>query len=213
MNIFFIHTVNGLTDAFSSLAREHVPAAKCTHVSDQSLIQAIIAATGPTAAVFRRVCDHVAHAEASGASVVQLTCSTISPCADVAAKLVSIPVLKIDDAMMEHAAANFRTIGLAATNPGTLGPSTDLLREKIAGAGRGGRFETVLCDGAFDAFLSGDMKRHDEIVTAALQGLMKKVDVVVLAQASMARIADALPDKRVPVLASPPFAMKRLALL
>jgi Asp/Glu/hydantoin racemase len=124
---------------------------------------------------------------------------------------VSIPVLKIDEAMMEHAAANFKKIGLAATNPGTVGPSTDLLKEKISRAGNNRRFETVLCDNAFDAFLSGDMKRHDEIVADVLQGLMKKVDVVVLAQASMARIADALPDKRVPVLSSPPFAMKRLA--
>jgi len=50
---------------------------------------------------------------------------------------------------------------------------------------------------------------------AALRELSAKVDVILLAQASMARVVDTLPpeDKRIPILASPPIAIQHLATL
>ena len=46
-----------------------------------------------------------------------------------------------------------------------------------------------------------------------LTELMDEVDVVVLAQASMARVVDAMPDesRRVPILSSPGPAVERAA--
>ena len=44
-----------------------------------------------------------------------------------------------------------------------------------------------LCDGAFDAVLAGDTATHDRILSEALRNDMTDVDVVILAQASMAR--------------------------
>ena len=46
---------------------------------------------------------------------------------------------------------------------------------------------TRLAEGAFQALRSGDGARHDALVTAALRDLAARVDVIVLAQASMAR--------------------------
>ena len=70
-----------------------------------------------------------------------------------------------------------------------------------------------LCEGAFDALMSGDAAKHDTMVAAALRELSSQVDVIVLAQASMARVVDTLPaaDRRVPILASPPLAIDFLA--
>jgi hypothetical protein len=50
-------------------------------------------------------------------------------------------------------------------------------------------------------------------VAAALKELSSKVDVIVLAQASMARVVDTLDeaDKKVPILASPGIAIEHLA--
>jgi hypothetical protein len=61
--------------------------------------------------------------------------------------------------------------------------------------------------------MSGDQTTHDQKVAAALISLSKEVDVIVLAQASMARVVDTLApaDKIVPILASPPIAMEYLA--
>jgi hypothetical protein len=70
-----------------------------------------------------------------------------------------------------------------------------------------------LCEGAFEALMSGDTAAHDAMVAAALAELAARVDVIVLAQASMARVAEGLPerDRRVPLLTSPPLAVEYLA--
>ncbi|HET9278745.1 MAG TPA: Asp/Glu/hydantoin racemase, partial [Flavitalea sp.] len=54
---------------------------------------------------------------------------------------------------------------------------------------------------------------HDKEVGDALRQLSNEVDVIVLAQASMARVVDTLSevDKKVPILASPPIAIQHLA--
>jgi hypothetical protein len=61
--------------------------------------------------------------------------------------------------------------------------------------------------------MSGNGARHDAIVAAALKELATKVDVIVLAQASMARVVDTLAaaDRMVPILASPGIAIQHLA--
>ena len=61
--------------------------------------------------------------------------------------------------------------------------------------------------------MGGDPARHDAMVAAALQELATEVDVIVLAQASMARVADGLDEnaRRIPILASPAIAIEHLA--
>ena len=61
--------------------------------------------------------------------------------------------------------------------------------------------------------MGGDAAAHDAKVAAALKELSQQVDVIVLAQASMARVVDTLSpaDKRVPILASPGIAVDYLA--
>ena len=60
--------------------------------------------------------------------------------------------------------------------------------------------------------MNGDAGTHDAKVAAALKEVAQQSDVIVLAQASMARVVDSLPaeDKRVPVLASPAIAVDYL---
>ena len=72
--------------------------------------------------------------------------------------------------------------------------------------------ESMLCEGAYDALFSGDPQRHDQIVSEVLRGLMTRNDVIILAQASMARVANAIPaeEQRVPILSSPRLAMERV---
>jgi hypothetical protein len=59
----------------------------------------------------------------------------------------------------------------------------------------------------------GDSATHDAKVMEALGILSGEVDVIVLAQASMARVADAMlrEKKGPPILASPPIAIDYLA--
>jgi hypothetical protein len=61
--------------------------------------------------------------------------------------------------------------------------------------------------------MGGNPGKHDELVGRALTDLSTQVDVIVLAQASMARVVESLPAevRRIPILASPPLAVEHVA--
>jgi Asp/Glu/hydantoin racemase len=104
-------------------------------------------------------------------------------------------------------------VGVLATLRTTLEPTADLVARRAEAAGKDVQVVSRVADGAFDALSAGDRDRHDELVRDGLRELARDVDVVVLAQASMARIVDALPDEErpVPVLTSPRLGMGRVA--
>jgi hypothetical protein len=87
------------------------------------------------------------------------------------------------------------------------------VRRRADAAGKTIELTTRLCDGAFAALMAGDSAAHDAAVATALRELSTQVDVIVLAQASMARVVDTLSeaDRRVPILASPGIAVDYLA--
>jgi hypothetical protein len=70
---------------------------------------------------------------------------------------------------------------------------------------------TVLCAEAYQALLAGDRARHDAILREAATGIASEVDVLVLAQASLAHLRDPLAAALAcPVLASPPTLMREV---
>jgi hypothetical protein len=211
--VVFLHTVCGLKPLFDGLVARFCPPVDTCHIADETLIKAILADGGMTPTVFARLRENVLAAERFGASVIQLTCSTLSPCVAELAPLVNARVLSIDEPMVEEAVTRFSRIGVMATNPATLRPSTDLVVQKAREFSRAVQVEPVLCDAAFAAFLSGNVVEHDRIVKHCLLELMRSVEVVLLAQVSMTRIVDALTadERKVPILSSPEAAVRRLA--
>jgi len=177
---------------------------------DESLIQDTVRAGTLRKQTIRRLVDQVASAEAAGADAVLVTCSSIGPGVKVAQQLFDIPVIRIDDAMAETAVRQAQTIGVLATLQTTLSPTTELLREKAAEAGRSVEIVECLCAEAFPAVLAGDTEKHDQILRKALLEDLSGVDVIVLAQASMARVVATLAPGalHVPVFSSPELAVQ-----
>jgi Asp/Glu/hydantoin racemase len=209
-----LHTVSGLVPTFGQLCQELVPEAEVFHMVDESLLKNTIRSGHLTPTTARRVVGHVASAEEAGADVVLVTCTSIGAAVEMARALVGVPVVRVDEAMADEAVRAGRRIGVAATLPTTLEPTTDLLRRRAAAAG-GETREVVpyLCEGAFEALGAGDTARHDAAIADGLRALMAQVDVIVLAQASMARVAQSLPrsDQQVPILSSPRSGVQRAA--
>jgi Asp/Glu/hydantoin racemase len=197
--------------SFNALAQQYLDGAKLFHMVDESLIQQTIRAGQLEKATVRRLIHHVESAVTAGADVVLVTCSSIGPAVDAARGLFDLPVLRIDERMAERAVSSGRRIGAIATLSTTLKPTVDLLRETAIRLGRDIEIEPCLCEGAFEAVLRGDTETHDRSVTTNLLQLAGRVDVIVLAQASMARVAQSLPADaaRPPVLSSPELAMKQ----
>lgn len=208
-----IHTSATLVPVFQQLCAEYLPGVQTFNIVDDSLVRTINREGELTPAVARRVVGYVTSAEAGGADHILVTCSSIGAAVEQAAGLAGVPVLRVDQPMADQAVQTGRRIGVIATLPTTLGPTADLVRRRAVRAGKEIELTSVLCEGAFEALMSGDGARHDAIVATALKELATKVAVVVLAQASMARVVDALDaaDRVVPILASPSIAVQHLA--
>ena len=207
-----IHTIAGLAPMFGELSKELMPDVDTFNIADEGVLRMGLAAGGLTPAMYRRVSDDAVYAEAAGADVILVTCSSISPCVDVAQKMVSVPVLKIDEPMVDKAISIGSRIGVAATAPTTLKPTIELIAARSQVAGKETQIDAVMCEGAYDALFSGDTERHDQIIRDSLYRMMQNNDVIVLAQASMARVADQIPDgdKQASILSSPRLGMERV---
>ena len=214
LTIYFIHTITGLEKTFDALTAEYIGGeAKSHHISDESLIRRILAHKGLTHDVRRHFLENIIAAADAGADLVQVTCSSVTPVIPCAREMVDIPVFSIDEPMAQEAVDNYKRIGVMATNPGTLNPSSDLIRSTAVQQEKKVTVQPLLCEGAYEALLAGEPEEHDQIVRGYFRTLAYDVDVIVLAQASMARIIDTLGpgEKSVPVLTSPPLAMEHLA--
>jgi Asp/Glu/hydantoin racemase len=207
-----IHTSATLVPVFQQLTSKGLPGVKVFNIVDDSLIADVIRKGELTAQTARRVVDYVGSAENAGADYIMVTCSSIGAAVEASAALTKVPVLRVDQPMADLAVAKGKKVGVIATLPTTLAPTSDLVKRRAAVAGKTIELTSRLCEGAFDALMGGDPAKHDQMVAAALKELSTQVDVIVLAQASMARVVDALPqaDKRVPILASPPTAIEYL---
>lgn len=208
-----VHTSATLVPVFAELCSKYLPHIRTFNIVDDSLIKNTIAAGKLTADTSRRVVNYAGSAQDAGADFILFTCSSIGPAVETAATLTKVPVLRVDQPMADKAVAAGRKIGVIATLPTTLDPTSDLVRRRAIAAGKEIELVSKLCEGAFEALMSGDAATHDKKVGEALKQLSREADVIVLAQASMARVVDTLSDtdKKVPILASPPVAMEYLS--
>ena len=210
-----IHTSATLIPVFQQLCKEYLPGVNTFNIVDDSLVRNIIARGEVTPAIYKRVADYVSSAEDSGADYILVTCSSIGAPVEAAAEQAGVPVLRVDQPMADLAVQTGKHIGVIATLQTTLQPTSDLVKRRAALVGKEIELTSTVVEGAFDALMNGDASKHDELVADALRKLSKEVDVILLAQASMARVVDALSeaDKTVPIVASPPTAIKYLASL
>lgn len=185
------------------------------HMVDENLLRDTID-HGLLPGTMRRVAALLAFAEESGASAVLVTCSSIGAAVDAARPLVGVPVLRIDAPMADEAVRRATDgggtgrIGVVATLSSTLGPTADLIRRTAAAVHADVHVQDAVVDGAFTALRSGDTSTHDALIARAVGDLADRSDVVVLAQASMARATGAL-TVPTPVLTSTVSGVRQLA--
>jgi Asp/Glu/hydantoin racemase len=206
-----LHTVAMLVDRFKGLLAGAVPGSvDIVHMLDESLLRDLMR-EGQTPAITRRVVALATQAADSGADLIVFTCSSTSPAIDVARQVTGVPILKIDDPMAARAVETGARIGIVCTTSSTRGPSEALVRAHAAKAGREVDIEALLVPGAFDALQAGRRDEHDRLVSEAALSVASRSDVLVLAQASLAHLAEPLGlQATVPVLASPPLCVEAI---
>ncbi len=208
----FVHTVAGLVPRFRELSAELIPGAETFDIVDETLLRDATREGRVSLETARRLFSHLAAAETHGADAILVTCSSMGGAVDAARPFTGIPLLRVDQAMAEQAVQRGGRIGVLATLWSTLGPTAALIRRTADDSNRSVEVRDRLCDGAFEALGEGDTERHDAIVRDGLRELLGWAEVIVLAQASMARVVDTLSEdeRRIPILSSPRLGMERM---
>jgi Asp/Glu/hydantoin racemase len=205
-----IHTVQPLLGVFDFLSAEILPGIKVMHILDEPLLARIGKRGQLDTEDIQRIQTHRELAKQIGAEAVLVTCSSVSPCVDDVRELPGIPIYKIDEAMIHQAVTLGRRIGVVATAETTLEPTRKLLATEADRQNKRIQTELVLVPDALQSLLSGDSEKHDSMVKQSVLDIGERVDVIVLAQASMARVLDAISDseRQVPILSSPHLALE-----
>ncbi|MEN8651789.1 arylsulfatase [Streptomyces sp. 21So2-11] len=199
-----LHTSPVHVPVFDALRDRHHPGLELRHLVHEELLAAA-RSDGP-GAMDSALGVVLTEAVADGATVVLCTRSTIGGAAQAYTARLGVPVLRVDRPMAAAAGAaaperDTVRIAVVAALRSTLAPTTDLIREEAAAAGRRADLRTVWADGAWDRFEGGDRDGYLDLVARAVDAITG-VDVVVLAQASMAAAADRT-GTALPVLSSP----------
>lgn len=206
-----IHTTPATIDTMKTLATEILPGHQLVNFVDDSILPQLGQNGGSLVDVEERMIHYARFAEQVGADVILEACSSVGELVPKMQSAVSIPVVRIDEAMAEQAVQRGTRLGVAATLPTTLQPTTRLLHAKAQAAGKQVEITPLLIEGAYQRLMAGDREGHDNLLVEKLQELARAVDVVVLAQASMARVLPRLSAAdQEKILVSPRLAMERV---
>ena len=187
----FVNVEPAVTDLFEEI----LPDVEVVHFVDSGVLATVMEEGSISEASTKRMVYMAQAAEEAGADVIFSACSSLGPTMDVAGEVVNVPIVKIDDGMSRQAAERATRIGVLATVATTLEPTVNLIEEKAAALGKEVTIKRMLTEGAFETLMSGEKELHDQMVSESAQELAGEVEIIVLAQASMARLAPRLAEE------------------
>ena len=111
-------------------------------------------------------------------------------------KQFNVPVIQIDEAMMEEAVSSQGKILVVATHGPTVKSTQDLLMETAHRLHKQVDFAGTTVEEAFELLGQGRVKEHNQIIANAIREAVAKdkIDIVVLAQMSMSVFVFSYPD-------------------
>lgn len=205
--IVIIHTSLVSRDLLMSLFQEHIPGISIYNIVDESLLAEVSSAGCVTEGVQSRMNAYVQQAASLDPVLIFNQCSSVGEAFTHAVRHLSIPTLRVDAPMAEKAVSlcpKNGSITVVGTVSSTMVPSTRLVEQKAAEAGKTISVKPVLIDGALDILMKEhDREKHDRLVMQSVRDTCVDSDVIVLAQGSMYEIGARLQDQSKPVLTSP----------
>ncbi len=204
----FLHTSPVHIATFDHLLAEIDPSVAARHIVDESLLDEARVAGEITPALEQRIAAALRNASAPDDAVVLCTCSTIGGSAEDAGTRAGRVVLRVDRPMAERAVALGDCILVAAALASTLAPTRALILDAARAAGKQIELRDLLCEPAWALFERGDLVGYANAIAKGLRAAAGAVDVIVLAQASMAAAAPLCADLGVPILSSPRLGLE-----
>jgi hypothetical protein len=179
------------------------------HVVDASLLTDARRRHGADDDLRARIGTRIAELAGHGAVALVCTCSTIGATAEEMGGTLGVPVTRVDRAMARTAVRSGDRIAVVAAVESTIAPTRALLAESADAAGRPVELVDAPCLDAWSLFEAGDHDRYLARLASHLAEIDGAVDVIVLAQASMAPVESRV-QLRSLLLSSPRLAVEDL---
>ena len=181
-----IHTVYSVISDFTGQLRAALGDDVKIHTLYDDFLATDPADTGKFSAINHQRLRLDMQAQAlTGADMIVVSCSTLSPSVRLLRPEFNVPVVAIDDAMVREAVQKGSRIGLLATANSTVKPSHSALLAAAQAAGKDVDIQIICDEDAIRALKAGDKATHDRMVLEMAQRFTDR-DGLVLAQASLA---------------------------
>lgn len=207
--IAVVHTSLVCYDELKGLWANIIPEAEIINIIDDSLLSEVSKVGHITPGIVNRMCKYFENAQSLGADLIFTQCSSVGEAAKLAARTVSVPLVRIDEAMAEKAVLLGKKIGVVATVSSTVEPSCSLVKEKALAAGKDVEVVPYLVDGALDVLMREGKEKHNDLVMDTVNKCIDECDVVILAQGSMTALLPRLVDLKKPVFTSPELGVRK----
>lgn len=204
--LVYTSTTPELIDMVEREVRENVGQdAEILSLQDPSILAQVREAGYVTPAPAARLIGMYMDAIGQGADAVLNICSSVGEVADsvqTAAAYIGVPIVRIDEDMCREAVRLGSRIGVLATLPTTLEPTKGTINRVARSMGR----HVTLVDGLIDGAFGLDQAQFRRLLLEAAGKIIDQVDVIVLAQGSMAYVEkDITAAYGKPTLSSPRF--------
>jgi len=177
-----------MSDPFTKPFIKENPDIEYFDIADSSLITDTQKAGYATGAVARRMYQYMISAVDAGADAILVTCTSVNTVTKSIRTMIPVPVISIEEPIARLAVEKGNRIGILSSVATSARPVKNTIEEYAASVGKQITAEIEVADGAFEALMTGDRPLHDEKIRQALEKLVKKADVIVFAQISMALV-------------------------
>jgi Asp/Glu/hydantoin racemase len=208
--IFLIHATALAMPAIKASFDTLWPEARIANLLDDSLSTDLQEQGSITPAIFERFKTLAEYGYRSGGRGIVFTCSSFGPAIDACKRIVPIPVLKPNEAMIEEALQYGDKIALLATFDPAIKPISDEFNEYARTLGRKLEILPIVAPNALGALRRGDIAAHDEFIAEEAKKATAS-DVLCFAQFSMTTAAKRCAEvSGRPVLTTPDSAVAKI---
>ncbi len=187
-----LHTTPVTIDSLGALCKRLLPGVKVNHYLDDSILQEINERGAITPAARFRFQALAGVAAAAQPEVILSACSSVGGLLEEAREIYPMPLVRIDEPMAQEAAARPGSIAVCATVASTLEPTFALIRRYI---GQERKADAILLSEAGALLAAGDQEAYLALIASRLGEAAARYDTVVLAQASMAKAVERMPQE------------------
>ncbi|MDY0290055.1 MAG: aspartate/glutamate racemase family protein [Sphaerochaeta sp.] len=206
--IVLIHTVRSVYETFEKELRSAAGDIKVYNMVDEFLVADSLEKGLFTVENRMRLVHDLQSAQLTGADLIVVTCSTLTPHVVASRPFFTTPIIAIDDAMCTLAVKQGSRITVLATAESTVGPTLKKLEEEAAMQHREIQLSSLCCPEALVHLKAGQKAKHDKLVLDMARQV-RESDTIVLAQASMAHLEDLVQAQtKIRTLSSPQLCIQ-----